>query len=143
MLKKYEQVSIRLWPARALSIEQEDQILTQWESLLDAREVAHAEVHLHTQLTDDEASEFTESDLVDLVTTALRVDHLVMLDVYALETKTQIELAFRVHLDHLPVRQLCELHRRRVLDPQQTLMCLHRLNLAEKTFAMTAQPVPV
>lgn len=139
----FEQISIRLWPSRALTVQQEDQLLQQWEQLLQARAVDHGEIHLHTQITDMEGLDiFSAEDVVNLVACALDLEHVAMIDLYGIRSDTEAEIAFRVHLDHPPIRQLCELYRRRVVDPWQTLTCLQRINLTEGTYAKGADPLP-
>ncbi len=128
----FEQISVRLWPTRALTVQQEDQLLQQWEQQLEVREIEHDDLQLLTRITDIEGLDiFSAEDVVNLVTCAIDLDHVAMIDLYSIRSDNQSEMAFRVHLDHHPVRQLCELYRRRVVDPWQALTCLQRINQTE------------
>lgn len=132
MSKTFDQLSIRLWPMRALTVDQEDRLLQRWEALLESREVVCCEGQLQGPLRKDLEEVFTVGELVDLVSVAPGLPDVLMLDVYACDAPTGEAMAFRVHLDHQPVRQLLKLYRRRVLDSEQVLMCLRRFNQVDE-----------
>lgn len=128
MSKTFDQIRFRLWPTRALTVEQEELLLQEWEELLEGQDVAVEAALLQTTLDKGSEWTFTAGELVDLLSLAPELNQLVMLDVYALDTALGVEVTFRVHLDHQPMLQLLELYRRRVLDPEQTLACLQGFN---------------